>query len=125
MTSIVETLKGGAKLRTVFWGYCLVGTFATGIVLFAAARVIGRWNPSWRPIVGWVTGIFFVTYFVWAHVSLWTCAFNVRRRGWGYAARVYAVVVVVYYFVGISGNFGSSSIGIRQVVLPSTQNSER
>ena len=33
-------------------------------MLFAVGRVIGRWNPSWRPIANWVTGIVFVTYFL-------------------------------------------------------------
>jgi hypothetical protein len=33
-------------------------------------------------------------YVVWAHVSLWMSAFNVRQRPWGYAARVYACVVL-------------------------------
>jgi hypothetical protein len=33
-----------------------------------------------------VTGAVFVAYFLWAHISLWMCAFNVKRRAWGYAA---------------------------------------
>jgi hypothetical protein len=121
MTSIVETMKGRARVRTVFWGYCLIGTLAAGIVLFAIVCAVMRWHPSWRPIANLAAGILFVTYFLWAHISLWTCAFNVKRRGWGYAARCYAVAMVVYYFVGISGNLGSNSVGIRQAVLPTAE----
>jgi hypothetical protein len=33
-----------------------------------------------------------------------------RDRGWGYAARCYSEVVVIYYFAEISGNFGSGPI---------------
>jgi hypothetical protein len=57
MTSIVETMKGRARVRTVFWGYCLIGTFAAGIVLFAIVCVVMRWHPSWRPIANGVAGI--------------------------------------------------------------------
>jgi hypothetical protein len=122
VTRILKALKGRERLVTVFWGYCIVGTFAVGAVLFALDRVTQRANPSWRPIAAWATGALFVIYFVLAHISLWTCAFNTRRRGWGYAARCYAVAVVIYYFAGISGNFGSGAPGIRQVLPPRAEN---
>jgi hypothetical protein len=122
MARFLKTLKGHESLGTVFWGYCIVGSFVIGALLFVVYRVTMRWDSSpHHAIANWGTGALFITYFLWAHISLWTCAFNVKRRGWGYVARCYAVAVVIYYFVGISGNFGSGPPGIRQVLLPSSQ----
>jgi hypothetical protein len=99
----------------VFWGYCVAGTLLIGVAMLWAFRLIS--NPH-RPLGNLVTGAVFIGYLLWAHVSLWTCAFNVKRMGWGYAARCYAVVIVVCYFAGVAANFGSGPPGIRQVVLP-------
>jgi hypothetical protein len=124
MAQIVEAIRGRARLRLVFWGYCILGTVAIGILLLGVFRVAIRFDPSPHHfLTDAVTGALFVTYFLWAHVSLWTCAFNAKHRGWGYAARSYAVLVVMYYFVGISGNFGSKPVTIWYVPPPSTPDS--
>jgi hypothetical protein len=113
MPRILLALKGGERLAVVFWGYCVAGTLLVGVVMFCAFRLFPIPN---RTLGNLVTGAVFVAYFWWAHISLWMCAFNVKRRGWGYAARCYAVVAVVCYFVGIAANFGSGppQIGIRR-----------
>jgi hypothetical protein len=91
-----------------------------GVLLVAICLVVLRWDASpHNAISGWGTGIVFITYFLWAHISFWTCAFNTEKRAWGYAARSYAVVIVVYYFVGILANHGTGVVEIRQV-LPRT-----
>jgi len=113
MAQIVEAIRGRARLTKVFWGYCILGTVAIGVLLFGVFRAAIRFDPSPHHfLLDAVTGVLFVAYFLWAHVSLWTCAFNTKHRGWGYAARSYAVLVVIYYFVGISGNFGSTTVTI-------------
>jgi hypothetical protein len=124
MSRLLVAVAGQEKLRTVFWGYCVVGTFVMGALLFAVFRVLMLWDSSpLHTVSGWATGALFVTYFLWAHVSLWACAFNAERRGWGYAARCYAVVVVIHYLVGLFDNPESGSpIGIRQVLSPSAYN---
>jgi hypothetical protein len=98
----------------VFWAYCIAGTVIVGVLLFYAYRLF----PPHGQLGAVITGALFIAYFLWAHISLWMCALNVRRRGWGYAARCYAVMVVLYYFVGASINFGSEPIGIRRVEFP-------
>jgi hypothetical protein len=39
-----------------------------------------------------------LAYLLWAHVSLWFCAFNIKWRWLGYAARIYIVLVVIASF---------------------------
>lgn len=117
MSRIVRALKGQERLAVVFWGYCVAGTLIVGVLMFYAFRLIPMPHRSLGNIV---TGVPFVAYFLWAHVSLWRCAFNVEGRGLGYAARCYALVALVYYFVGIAANFWTEPVGIQQVVLPAS-----
>jgi hypothetical protein len=114
MSRILRALKGKERLVIVFWVYCVAGTLVVGVLMFWAGRLF---PISHRQLADLLTGVLFVSYFLWAHISLWMCAFNVERRGWGYAARCYAVVVVIYYFVGVAANFesGPPQIGIRRV----------
>jgi hypothetical protein len=103
------------RLTVVFWGYCVAGTLVVGVLMFWAFRLF---PAPHRNLGNFVSGAIFVAYLLWAHLSLWMCAFNVKRTGWGYAARCYAVVVVVGYFAGVAANFGSGPAGIHKVVLP-------
>ena len=41
-----------------------------------------------------------VLYEIWVLVSLWTCAFNVKAKFWGYCARVYVVLNIAGYLEG-------------------------
>ena len=99
-----DVLRGRELPVVVFWCYCMAGmalaTMFLGMFVMGAAK-------SDRAI--YVAGILFVAYAAWAHVSLWTCAFNARRRAWGYVARIYAGVVLAgiavtlirsYFFIG-------------------------
>jgi hypothetical protein len=80
MAQIVEAMRGRARLRKVFWGYCILGTVTIGVLLFGVFRVAIRIDPSPHHfLTDAVTGVLFVAYFLWAHVSLWTCAFNARH----------------------------------------------
>jgi hypothetical protein len=120
---LVRALKGREKLKTVFWGYCIVGTLAVGGLLVAVCLALMRWDSSPHHVIsGWWTGVVFISYFLWAHVSLWMCAFNSAKRGWGYAARCYAIVVTIYYLVGVFASHGP--VGIRKVEWPSAGNNQ-
>jgi hypothetical protein len=114
MARVSRAVSGKERAVIVFWAYCIAGTLIAGVLMFLAFRLVPTRDRSLGSLV---TGALFVAYFLWAHVSLWTCAFNVEWRGWGYAARCYVVVVVVLYFVGVTQNFefGSSGIAIRRV----------
>jgi hypothetical protein len=123
MAQFVEAIKGRATLTKVFWGYCILGTVAIGVLLFGVFRAAIRFDPSPHHfLLDALTGVSFVAYFLWAHVSLWRCAFNAKHRGWGYVARSYAVLVVIGYFVGVSGNFGFKPVTIWHLPPPSTRN---
>jgi hypothetical protein len=102
MSWLFRALKGKERLPVVFWGYCVAGTLLVGVLLFWASRLF----PPHGQIGGIITGVIFIPYFLWAHISLWMCAFNAERRGWSYVARCYALVVVIFYFVGVAANFG-------------------
>jgi hypothetical protein len=109
---VVRAFKGRERLALVFWGYCVTGTLIVGVLMFFAFRLF---PIPHRTLGNPVTGAVFVAYFLWAHISLWICAFNVKRRGWGYAACCYAVVAVVYYFVAVATNFGTGPAWIQRV----------
>ena len=115
VSRVFRALGGQERLAVVFWGYCIAGVLIVGVLMFFAFRMLPTPHRTFGNLL---TGALFVAYFLWAHVSLWVCAFNVDRRGWGYAARCYAVVAIICYFAGVAANFNSGPVGTRQVVLP-------
>ena len=125
MTPIVDGLRGRTRLALVFWGYCIAGTLVIGVLLFGhVSRVAMRFDPSRHHfLTAAVTGALFVASFLWAHISLWMCAFNARHPLWGYVARGYAVLAVVYYLIGVFGDSSPQSVTIWKVVFTNTQNS--
>jgi len=87
-----RVLRGREQLHVVFWGYCVVGT-AIVIALPTVDRphfLMGM--PLWFFVA---LALMQAAYLLWAHISLWTCAFNTSRRAWGYAARAYICVIVL------------------------------
>jgi hypothetical protein len=81
-----QVVLGQERLWVVFWLYCMLGTVVVTLLLAIS-------DLSGTAIVGTLT-VLHAVYLLWAHYSLWTCAFNVKRRPWGYAARVYACVLI-------------------------------
>ena len=85
-----DVLRGRELPVVVFWCYCMAGmALAT---MFLGMFVMGGAAESDRAIE--VAGILFLAYVAWAHASLWMCAFNAKRRAWGYVARAYAAVML-------------------------------
>jgi len=91
-TGIIRRAWGGeVRLWKVFWLY---------FVLALEGAIV---------VVGYLIGLFGLPYLalwaviaplaVWAAVSVWRCAFNAGWRGWGYLARIFVVVQML--FVGI------------------------
>jgi hypothetical protein len=76
----------------VFWFYAVLGgilvstlsTFGLNAADSAGVRAVGIALSLLIVFLG-------LAYYAWAIVSLWRCAFNVRRHLWGYLARAYAV----------------------------------
>lgn len=90
---VIKTLRGSEKLSVVFWAYCVLGTLAIVAALLFWSEELMR-LPQW--FLYTLTALY-SAYLLWAHLSLWQCAFNVQRRFWGYAARAYVLVLVATY----------------------------
>lgn len=92
MKKIWEAFRGRGRLHVVFWGYCIVGGLsAAALPGLVAESLYDRGFPIWFFIMLALAQGF---YLLWAHVSVWMCAFNSSRRLWGYAARTYVLVAV-------------------------------
>jgi hypothetical protein len=75
--------SGRGKLWKIYWVY---GTFVGWLLVpiyFLAAR-------SGIPVRAISAAL--LPYRVWVAVSIWRCAFNAESRGWGYVARILAVI---------------------------------
>jgi hypothetical protein len=86
MTNPWQLVLGQERLWVVFWLYCVLGTFLLTLLLLM--------SDLSAPAIVDTLSIFYLVYLLWAHYSLWTCAFNAKWRPWGYAARVYACVLI-------------------------------
>jgi hypothetical protein len=92
----LNAIRGRESLTVVFWLYCVVGGWTTILLLTLFGGALSDLGlPAWSLVA---IATLEVLYLVWAHVSLWTCAFNSQHRVYGYAARVYAVAFVVLSF---------------------------
>ena len=91
MTNPWDTLRGEERLATVLGLYCVIGTVVLTMLLGMFVMGTGGRLPE----SVYVTAVIvYVVYIAWAHMSLWTCAFNTNGRAWGYAARAYAAVIL-------------------------------
>jgi hypothetical protein len=97
---IKDAWTGQQKLWKVFWLY---GVVSGAVIAFILAQI-----PSSSPIVFLPVYIFAVGWWFWVSVSLWSCAFNVEWKGWGYAARV----LVAFPIVGVIVSFGLVLMGV-------------
>jgi hypothetical protein len=92
-----QAIRGQERLTIVFWGYCMVGGIVAIILPFALAEPLyHRGFPMWFFTL---LAVLQSLYLLWAHISLWTCAFNSSRRVWGYLARSYVSIVVAVLVV--------------------------
>ena len=86
-------LRGKKQLKVVFWLYCAMGGITAAVLPFALAEPLYRIGfPLWSFTL--LAGLQLL-YLLWAHISVWMCAFNSSRRVWGYLARAYVSAVVI------------------------------
>ena len=87
-----QAIRGQERLTIVFWGYYMVGGIVAIILPFVIAEPLyHRGFPMWFfTLLAALQSL----YLLWAHISLWTCAFNSSSRVWGYLARSYVSIVV-------------------------------
>ena len=96
-SSFFRSAFGGSEpLGEIFWLYVVVAGIGGLLVLSVGAGLIVA-----VPYGGFIllaVGLLITSYFGWALVAVWRCAFNVSWRGWGYLARV-AAVFIAYQLV--------------------------
>lgn len=95
MRYLLQTIRGQEHLSIVFWGYCVAGLLAITGLLFLLTEHMHRWPTAVLSALATLQ----VVYIVWAHISLWSCAFNAKRPIWGYAARIYVAVVTLAFLL--------------------------
>lgn len=107
-----QVLRGRERLHVVFWGYCVVGT----IIVFALPTVDRPYFLMGMPLWFFLAlALMQLAYLLWAHIALWTCAFNTSRRIWGYAARAYICVLVLAGGVSLLRPTVQPDIEVRQI----------
>lgn len=93
-TPVVDALGGRMRLWIVFWGCGLAG--------FALIGIVAMLLPWLFHTVGGAlaAALALILVIVWSQ-SVWRCAFNVRWRVWGYAARA-AVLGMWFYLLTLN-----------------------
>jgi threonine/homoserine/homoserine lactone efflux protein len=84
-------LRGYEQPSVIFGLYCILGTAILAMLLGMLVMTMADQLPE---RLFEILGILYLAYVVWAHISLWTCASNAKRRAWRYAARVYAAAIL-------------------------------
>ena len=109
-----DVLRGQELPVVVFWCYCVLGMALA--MMFLGMFVMGAAKSDGAI---YVAGMLFLAYAAWAHVSLWTCAFNAKSRTWGYVARAYAGAVLAVIAVTLIRSYlftaGPTEIEVRRV----------
>jgi hypothetical protein len=82
-----EVVRGQESLSVVLGLYCVLGTAILGMLL-GMFIMTGAGNFPDRVYES--AAFLYLVYIAWAHISLWTCAFNTKHRAWGYVARILA-----------------------------------
>lgn len=100
--SVVRVHKGEERLVVAFWLYA----FLFGSVLGALAEFISLAGANAGVVflgstLEFLTTAIAVLYFLWSMLIVWRCAYNVRRRYWGHAARAIAVAMPLVYLAEI------------------------
>ena len=85
---IVDHWNGRARLASAFW---LLGVIGLHLLSFFINLVAARGHP----IATVVCVIVWLSYYIFALVSIWRCAWNTVWKGWGYIARAYVISIPV------------------------------
>ena len=88
-----RVVLGQERLWVVFWLYCVLGIVGLMTLL---------------SVPNMFFDVVLMLWVLWAHYSLWTCAFNTHWRPYGYAARIYACVIAVGVTASLLVNVRSS-----------------
>jgi len=91
MKSIKKAWNGKERLTTVFWGYYFIGLL---IFIITAGILVSFASSINSDIILYPLAPFLIVYMVWVHWSLWSCAFNVNNRVWGYLVRTLVIVTI-------------------------------
>jgi hypothetical protein len=102
MSVIRRWWKGEERLVIVYWGSMAI-LAALYFVGFAAE---GTPTPERWQTVGVAVLLLYIPVAAFCIVSIWSCAFNVKWRVWGYLARIQAAVMAINLIGAIIQSFG-------------------
>ena len=92
---LLDVLRGEKELFCVFWGYYVIGSLLI-VLLVLLLSSVGEYLGFgkvlfwlWVPLVG--------VYSLWVTIGLWRCAFNTKRKIWGYLTRGMVILIVIGY----------------------------
>lgn len=85
--------QGREKAWVVFWGWLVGASFLLGAVFFGLAWVVNVTAFSFA------LDVLSIAYSVFILACTWRCAFNVRRKFWGWLLRGYTVLTLFYLVV--------------------------
>jgi hypothetical protein len=98
----MDTARGKERLSAVFWYYQVCGNVAlvlVAVLLTALADIYLQDAALIFAVIVIVAPI--IVYQMWVLVSLWNCAFNVRRAFWGYASRLFVCYAACQLVLGL------------------------
>ena len=124
MKRMWQAFRGRERLTLVFWGFYVMGGLVAVILPFVVAEPLYDLGlPLWSfTLIAVVQSL----YLLWAHISLWACAFNSSRRVWGYLTRGYVCVVAALFVVSMFRPFvHTGEIEVRKIssAEPATESS--
>lgn len=111
-----KCVNGEEKLWIVFWLINILGGFIISVIpslaiykfIIGSVAEITINNPGiltflkYLPLIllGIILVIFGLWYTVFALVSLWKCSWNTKHKIWGYLARGFILVSLIYTVFG-------------------------
>ncbi len=103
--TVGEFWDGKATLTEAFWGVWVFGGVMAVVAQIVVGNVLllltgGSEAVLVVPYAGWLAWVAF------ASVSVWRCAFNTRRKVWGYVVRGIVAVAVLVNFTQLVFDVG-------------------
>jgi magnesium-transporting ATPase (P-type) len=91
-----KALRGQERLVIVFWGY---GILLQCVLMVLANLLSESAAQAGFKLFGLVMAVTVLTgmwvYSIGCTIAVWRCAYNVRKKFWGHAARVFVALVVI------------------------------
>ena len=91
--------EGQASLASAYWLLWILGIILVSLPAYFLFK-----NQA-GPVIVVIFLFVYLTYVVFAGVSVWRCAWNTRWKGWGYLARIHVLFWCIAQFAGLIKTF--------------------